>query len=163
MQEELNSYINGNLQLHHIMVPLMNNKKPYYVMLGQYIENKFIESGKEHEGIDFFKNKIAVNKGLFKRAKRNDLYFSIGSFFLTSWLDETMLNRMYGEGIKHSHFGEGFDDKDYKHISYMVSHNDLNYHIGIDHRGTGIAVESLEGDVVYESLKNIVNLYFEKL
>lgn len=61
---------------------------------------------------------------------------------------------MFGEPIYHDNFGEGFDgewnedleDYDEPEIkssfaSYFVTLNNINFHIGYDHRGTTFEVE----------------------
>ena len=93
---------------------------------------------------------------------------------------------MFGEPILHDEFGEGFEGEydeetdeygqpDIKEsfASYFVDVEGTNFHIGYDHRGTIIEVETSEFDIdnvssddeakkCFESLKKLVDLYKEK-
>ena len=91
---------------------------------------------------------------------------------------------MFGKPIFHDEFGEGFDgeydeetDEELEpeikesYASYFVNVDGTNFHIGYDHRGTGIEIEvpskfNYDGNFsdedakkCFESLKKLVDLY----
>lgn len=91
----------------------------------------------------------------------------VGIEFITSTLDKKSLSIMFGNPILHNSFGEGFEKKDKikeSYASYMVTINDVKLHIGYDHRGTRIeCLEGIKPDVLMDSLKDLVDIYKEKV
>lgn len=199
MQNKLEDYISGKTHYTPIMNIIMNNRsEDWYSELGKYItETLDIE---KIPYLDYFVDKLKEKKGLITKIKDflssdNRTYSSIAIHFLTGVLDEKALENMFGKPLLHGEFGEGFDDdwdeeeddydewrrsqglpkiKDF-YASYFVSVKGTNFHIGYDHRGTGIEieipskfnyeVESFPNDDAkkcFESLKKLVDLYKEK-
>jgi len=92
---------------------------------------------------------------------------------------------MFGKPLLHNEFGEGFDgvydeetdqtgEPDIKesYASYFVNVGGTEFHIGYDHRGTGIEIEmsdkyqwsnkgssDKDSERCFESLKKLVDLY----
>ena len=69
----------------------------------------------------------------------------------------------------HSEFGEGFDEDDHQghqYASYIVNVDGLNFHIGYDHRGTSVEVESTKGEPsperLFKAMCALVDIYKEK-
>jgi hypothetical protein len=164
MQKLLDSYIDGDIIMHHQMNVFLNSDIDYLSMIGQYLYEQYKSSGKSHDTIELLIKRMERLKfGYIKRKKRLIMYDNLGIFFLTSILDEQTLENMFGEGIKHSEFGEGFDEKrDYKYISYMVESNEVIIHIGLDHRGTSISFNTLDGEKVYLEMIKLIDLFIQK-
>lgn len=166
METKLSDYVSGKTNYVRMMTIALSRVPSIYDELGSYIEEKLdMES---HFGADYrkFIGNIAV-------------------YFLTSQLDPDSLKKMFGEPILHNEFGEGFYGKNGKYLkkwqyaSYFVKVGNLNLHIGYDHRGTNIEVESsastphgsprrmsFSDDFIGEclnSLKTIVDLYVDKI
>jgi hypothetical protein len=191
MKKTLQEYTNGKINFTPIMNILMGNRdKDWYAELGKYI-TETIDITKVPE-LSFLSDRLEQNKNLVTKMKDwlgnpNTFYFSVSSFFLTSGLNEDVLRKMFGEPILHDEFGEGFDgeydeetdeygDPDIKesYASYFVNIGGTRFHIGYDHRGTGIEVEiskkfifgqasKEEASKCLDSLKKLVDLYKEKI
>jgi hypothetical protein len=82
-------------------------------------------------------------------------YQFIGISSVHEFLSKNVLRKAFGKPLFHNHFGEGFDQKSKSsYASYFFKINDINFHIGYDHRGTEIEVESGISSVdVFEALK----------
>lgn len=189
MEHKLKDYIKGKTNYTPIMNIMMNNRsKDWYAELGKYItETLNIEKIPE---LGFISDRLNKKKSVLTKIKDflnedNRLYFSVASFFLTSALNEKSLENMFGKPILHDEFGEGFDGEwdeetdEYgepeikeSHASYFVNIDETNFHIGYDHRGTGIEIElpnkfqwsdkgssDLDAKKCFESLKKLVDLY----
>jgi hypothetical protein len=166
METKLSDYATGKTRYVKMFSIALSRIPSMYDELGSYIEKKLdMES---HFGPDYrrFMGHVSI-------------------YFLTSQLDPTSLRKMFGEPILHSEFGEGFYGKNgrplkkWQYASYFVKIGNLNLHIGYDHRGTNIEVESpdkvsndiprrltFSDDFVKEclnSLKMIVDLYHDKV
>lgn len=192
MQDKLKDYANGIIHYTPIMNLLMNNRSvDWYVELGKYItETLDIEKIPE---LSFLSDRLKQKKNVLTKIKDflsedGRLYFSVSSFFLTSALNEKSLENMFGKPLLHSLFGEGFDGEwneeldDYDepkikefYASYFVNVSGANFHIGYDHRGTGIEIEvptkfgyegsssDKDAEKCFESVKKLIDLYKEKI
>jgi hypothetical protein len=190
MEQKLKDYTGGKIHYTPIANIIMNNRsKNWYAELGKYItENLDIETIPE---LSWLAPRLKEKKNLVTKIKDflnddNQLYFSVASFFLTSALSAKKtgaLKKMFGEPILHDEFGEGFEGEydeetdEYgqpaikeSFASYFVDVEGTNFHIGYDHRGTIIEVETSEFDIdnvssdddakkCFESLKKLVDLY----
>lgn len=152
---KLNNYINGGLKLTPILNILLNSDKDSYEVLGEYLYNKH--------------NKAKISnrhlKELIDNTNRKNkcLYNHLSIMFTTSLLDLNTMESLYGKGIEHSHFGEGFDDDEdnkVKYISYFITINNREYHIGFDHRGTTIECEDdINTKELIEDIKYLMDKY----
>ena len=190
MKDKLQKYMNDEIFFTPIMNIMFNNRsKDWYAELGKYID----ESIDISKVPDFaFYEKFRPKKNIATKIKdflSNDsrFYFGIASMFITSTLDASALKKMFGEPVLHNEFGEGFDGEfdeeldDYlepeikeSYASYFVTINNVDIHIGYDHRGTDIEMNIGEKgninyipsdkdvELVFETLKKIVDLYKEK-
>ena len=189
MEQKLKDYTKGKIHYTPVMNIIMNNRsKDWYVELGKYIiEELDIE---KIPYLSFFADKLKERKGLVTKIKdfvspETQTYSSISIHFLTGVLDEKALENMFGKPIFHDEFGEGFDgeydeetDEELEpeikesYASYFVNVGGTNFHIGYDHRGTGIEIElpnkyqwsdkgssDEEAKKCFESLKKLVDLY----
>lgn len=192
MQQKLKDYIKGKTHYTPIMNIIMNNRSQnWYAELGKYItETLDIE---KITYLSFFVDKLKERKGLITKIKdfispESRTYTSIAISFLTGVLDEKALENMFGKPIFHDEFGEGFDGEydeetdEYgepeikeSYASYFVNVGGTEFHIGYDHRGTGIEIEipneyqwsdkgssDEEAKKCFESLKKLVDLYKTK-
>jgi len=196
LSKELVKYIEGKSYYTPIMNILMNNRsKDWYAELGKYIDDKINLS--QHDHFDYIekhrpkKNKNLITKLVNFKDIHNRFYFSISSTFLTSVLNQESLFKMFGNPILHNEFGEGFDGEwneendDYdeptikeSYASYFVTINNIDLHIGYDHRGTNIelklqsnydianAVNGNTSDDIAQkllnSLKSLFDIYAQK-
>ena len=170
MEQKLNDYVSGETHYIPIMNIMLNNRsEDWYAELGKYItETLDIE---KIPYLSFFVDKVEEREGM------------VAISFITGVLDEDVLEKMFGKPIFHNHFGEGFEGEydeetdEYgepeikeSYASYFVNVGGINLHIGYDHRGTDIEVETGEFDVdnvfsdekakkCFESLKNLVDVY----
>ena len=191
MENKLKDYTGGKTHYTPIMNIIMNNRsEDWYAELGKYItETLDIE---KIPYLSYFSEKLKKEKSLITKIKdfvspNNQTYTSITISFLTGGLDEKALENMFGKPLLHDEFGEGFDGEwneekdDYDepeikefYASYFVNVDGTNFHIGYDHRGTGIEIEipnkfNYDGNFsdedakkCFESLKKLVDLYKEK-
>ena len=158
MEQKLKDYKNGKIHYTPIQNIMMNNhSKDWYVELGKYI-NETLDTDNIPK-LKFFSKKLKERKGLITKIKdfvspENQAYSSISINFITSVLDEKSLENMFGKPLLHDEFGEGFDGEydeetdDYgepeikeSYASYLVNVDGTNFHIGYDHRGTGVEIE----------------------
>lgn len=184
MEQKLKDYTKGIIHYTPIMNIKMNNRsKDWYTELGKYITEELdIE---KIPYLSFFADKLKERKGLITKIKdfigpESRTYASIAINFLTGVLDEQSLRKMFGEPLFHDEFGEGFEgeydeetdergEPDIKesYASYFVNVGGFELHIGYDHRGTGIEIETDgEWDVsdkkakeCFDCLKKLVDLY----
>lgn len=191
MENKLKDYIGGKKFYTPIMNIIMNNRSEnWYAELGKYItETLDIE---KITYLSFFVDRLKERKGLITKIKdfispESRTYTSIAISFLTGVLDEKALENMFGKPIFHDEFGEGFDGEydeetdEYgepeikeSYASYFVNVGGTEFHIGYDHRGTGIEIEvptkfnydsdfsDKDAKKCFDSLKKIVDLYKEK-
>jgi len=191
MENKLKDYTGGKTHYTPIMNIIMNNRsEDWYAELGKYInETLNIE---KIPYLSYFSEKLKKEKSLITKIKdfvspNDQTYTSIAISFLTGGLDEKALENMFGKPLLHDEFGEGFDGEwneekdDYDepeikefYASYFVNVDGTNFHIGYDHRGTGIEIEipnkfNYDGNFsdedakkCFESLKKLVDLYKEK-
>jgi len=191
MNQKLQDYTEGKIHYTPIMNLMMNNRsKDWYAELGKYIADTLDIEKIPH--LSFFSDKLKEKKNIITKIKDfgsdgNRLYFSVSSFFLTSALDEEALKKMFGDPILHDEFGEGFEGEydeetdEYEepqikesYASYFVNVGGVDFHIGYDHRGTGIEIDipfkfNMSGDVkdsevqkCFDGLKALVDLFKEK-
>ena len=189
MEKKLKDYTKGKTNYTPIMNIIMNNRSEnWYAELGKYItENLDIE---KIPYLSYFSDKLKKEKSLITKIKdfvspNNQTYTSVAIHFLTGVLDEKSLENMFGKPLLHDEFGEGFDgeydeetDEELEpeikesYASYFVNLSGNNFHIGYDHRGTGIEIElpnkfqwsnkgssDLDAKKCFDSLKKIVDLY----
>lgn len=188
MQNKLQDYTKGKTHYTPIMNIMMNNRSEnWYAELGKYITEELdIE---KIPYLSFFVDKLKERKGLITKIKdfispesRN--YTSIAIHFLTGVLDEKALENMFGKPLLHDEFGEGFDGEydeetdeqlepeiKESYASYFVNVGGTEFHIGYDHRGTGIEIQKPSkfkwgGEIsdkvaekCFESIKKLVDLY----
>jgi hypothetical protein len=193
MEQKLKDYIRGKTHYTPILNIIMNDhSNNWYVELGKYItETLDIE---KVPYLSYFSEKLKKEKrSLITKIKdfvspNNQTYTSIAISFLTGGLDEKALENMFGKPIFHDEFGEGFEGEydeetdEYgepeikeSYASYFVNVGGTNFHIGYDHRGTGIEIEipskfqwsdkgssDIDAKKCFEALKKIVDLYKEK-
>ena len=187
MQNKLQDYTKGKTHYTPIMNIMMNNRSEnWYAELGKYITEELdIE---KIPYLSFFADNLKERKGLITKIKdfispENRTYTSIAIHFLTGVLDEKALEKMFGKPLLHDEFGEGFDGEydeetdEYdepeikeSYASYFVNVEGTNFHIGYDHRGTGIEIEipskfnygvfsDKDSEKCFESVKKLVDLY----
>ena len=191
MEQKLKDYTKGKTHYTPVMNIIMNNRSEnWYAELGKYItETLDIE---KIPYLGFYADKLKERKSVITKIKdfispESRTYTSVAIHFLTGVLDEKALENMFGKPIFHDEFGEGFDGEwneekdDYDepeikefYASYFVNVGGTEFHIGYDHRGTGIEIEipnkfNYDGNFsdedakkCFESLKKLVNLYKEK-
>lgn len=128
--KELQDYVDGKFTLTPTMNILMNDRsKDWYGLIGKY----FLEQNGE-ENID---SEILLDKLKGSKKDKERTYFILGTYFLTSYLDQTSLKEMFGKPICHNEFGEGFRPRrKYQHCSYFVDIDGHKAHISYDERGT---------------------------
>ena len=191
MEQKLKDYTGGKKNYTPIMNIIMNNRSEnWYAELGKYI-NETLDIEKIPY-LGFYADKLKERKSVITKIKdfispESRTYTSVAIHFLTGVLDEKALENMFGKPIFHDEFGEGFDGEwneekdDYDepeikefYASYFVNVGGTEFHIGYDHRGTGIEIEipnkfNYDGNFsdedakkCFESLKKLVNLYKEK-
>lgn len=165
----------------------MNNRSEnWYAELGKYITHTLNIEKIPH--LSYFANRVK-EKGVITKIKDfispdSRTYSGIAINFLTAALDEVALERMFGKPLLHSEFGEGFDGEwneeldDYDepqikdfYASYFVNIDGVEFHIGYDHRGTGIEIglpkkfdyntnpSNEEAKGCFEALKKLIDLY----
>ena len=188
MEQKLKDYTKGKNHYTPVMNIIMNNRSEnWYAELGKYIiEELDIE---KISYLSFFADKLKERKSIITKIKdfispESRTYTSIAIHFLTGVLDEKALENMFGKPIFHDEFGEGFDGEydeetdeqlepeiKESYASYFVNVDGTNFHIGYDHRGTGIEIEvpskfNYDGNFsdedskkCFESLKKLVDLY----
>lgn len=163
MKDELEKYVNGDVNYTHLMNLLMsrNRKSDYYTELGKYIANALGDN--LPPSLKFFEKDLKNSSKITNKftGKLDRIYGSMAIFFLTSTLDPKSMRLLWGSPVKHSKFGEGFDRKrNYSYASYFVEIEGVKFHIGYDHRGTGI--EPLKGTNINDllkALKTLVDMY----
>lgn len=183
MEKKLQEYVDGVKEYTQIMNYFFNNReKDWMSELGKYITDTIdIE---KNPALSFFTDKLPKKKIITKLnifSNSNSIYNSIAIYFLTSVLGPKELIELFGKPIYHDEFGEGFDNEDgfgdrikETYASFFVDINGLDFHIGFDHRGTGIEVEAHEGfyrgvrtptakvQECLDALKKLVDMYKEK-
>jgi hypothetical protein len=193
VRDKLEKYVTGETKFTPMMNILMNNRdRDWYSELGKHITIK-IDISRDPRLSLFKLPKENVATKIKSYLKNDNTYTSIAIIFLTSNLDASALKKIFGDPIYHSEFGEGFEGEydeetdDYGkpeiedlYASYFVTINGIDLHIGFDHRGTSIEVGSPildnrgrntfthvftigEAESVFNALKEIVNLYAERV
>ena len=188
MEQKLKDYTGGKKNYTPIMNIIMNNRSEnWYAELGKYITEELDIEKIPYLG--FYADKLKERKSIITKIKdfispESRTYTSVAIHFLTGVLDEKTLENMFGKPIFHDEFGEGFDgeydeetDEELEpeikesYASYFVNVDGNNFHIGYDHRGTGIEIEvpskfNYDGNFsdedakkCFESLKKLVDLY----
>lgn len=118
---------------------LMNDLKgKWYEKIGKYLVGKF--------------GKRLPNDYHWVKCEKDDDFRFVGIAFMTGSLGNLSLNaetmqKLWGNPIFHDNFGEGgledFEEDSSGYASYFKTINGLNFHIGYDHRGTGVEVMSI--------------------
>lgn len=165
---------------------IINNRLPEYINnnIGlTSVLNKFLYSG-DFDGYEllgsFIKSKLEVLDNLTPQLKfylkdTHDLD-TLAIYFIAG-MESDMLQKMFGEPIYHNDFGEGFEGeydevtKEYSeplrkesYASYMLEINGYIFHIGYDHRGTRIEVQSdIDPKMLLECLKEVTDLYLNNI
>ena len=185
MNKNLKDYTEGITFYTPIINILMRERsKDWFNELGRYIV-KTIDISKI-PSLSFFVNRMKSQNSIITKIKNFDQeYDSIGIFFITETLDEKSLEKMFGKPLLHDKFGEGFkgkyndetdeyDESEIKesYASYFINIDEVEFHIGYDHRGTNIEIlmpskfqhEVSKEDSLrcFNALKSIVNLYKTK-
>lgn len=184
MKQKLQDYVSGKVNYTPIMNFFLNNRsKDWYAELGRYI-SQTLDITKNPE-LEYFNKLLSKTRSVITKIKdfKNDrTYSSIGIFFMTAVLNAEALKKMFGEPLYHSEFGEGFDGEydeetdEYgepeikeEYASYFVKVGNSNFHIGYDHRGTGVEIDKpisfseKETQKVLEDLKKLVDFYKQKV
>ena len=157
--KELQDYISGVFTLTPTMNILMNDRsKDWYGLIGKYFLEQYGEENLEDHEILFDRLKNGSKKD------KETSYFMLGTYFLTTYLDETSLKEMFGNPICHSEFGEGFRPRrKYEYCSYFIDISGHKAHIGYDERGTRMEVEKdLSPNEVFEMIKELVDKYVNR-
>lgn len=148
---------------------LMNDiKGKWYEKIGQHI-------------LDSFSGKLLVQLGFITRSSGKDIYNDnnlrfLGISFMTGSLGDAGLSpesmqKLWGNPIFHDNFGEGgieglYEEDTSGYASYFKTIGGLNFHIGYDHRGTGVEVMcpdrvnrggSITPESVFNSLKLLID------
>lgn len=139
---KLNEYIKGKINLSPIINLIYNNN--LFEDIGEYIiDNVNIDNYPEFNYIK--KSKLP----------NSDLLSNYTIIFTTGILNDKTLKNMFGDPIYHNEFGEGFEgewdedindynepDNKFLYASYFLNINNQWVHIGYDHRGTRIELET---------------------
>jgi uncharacterized lipoprotein YehR (DUF1307 family) len=192
MEQKLKDYTGGKIHYTPIANIIMNNRsKNWYAELGKYITE--ILDIEKIPTLSFLSDRLKeqlTRKNIITKIKdfispEVRTYESISIFFLTSSLDEKSLENMFGKPLLHDEFGEGFDgeydeetDEELEpeikesYASYFVNVGGTEFHIGYDHRGTGVEIQipnkfnytsgvftDDDAKKCFESLKKLVDLY----
>ena len=149
-EKQLKEYMDGGFNLTPILNILLNDMSvDFYEKLGKYIY--YIYDGKLPKTLSYF-----------DELKNGDFRF-FGTMFATGHLDKEALTKIFGEGLYHNEFGEGFEEEDnidFEYVSWFGTLNNVKFHIGCDHRGTRIELENNKtSEEVYKFLKKLVDLY----
>jgi len=173
LQKTLDDYVAGRINFVSQMNIFMgaHRKKDYYMLLGKHFVKTFEKSGKIVPGIEIPKGHKNFLRYLFD-FKEQRAYTSAAIYLLTSLIDLKFLKSVFGEPLYHNEFGEGFDKEigvDPKHrrksfLSYFVEIKNVKFHIGIDHRGTSIEIQSdTTPQAALEALMELSDKYVEKI
>lgn len=184
MKTELEKYVNGEFNYTPILNIFMrfmrksgNNNIDPYDEIGKYIIELY--NGNLPGRLSYFNDKIKRKIKDFSvfNKKQDDLYSTISILFLTSFINDDVLKKIFGEPLYHSEFGEGFDGEyneetdEYDepenkelYASYFVTINGLDFHIGYDNRGTSIEVEeNATSEKTVEAIKKLIDMVKEKI
>ena len=175
MINKLNDYVNDKINY----TPIINIAHNYdiYTDLGEFAY-KIVFNSKLPNAFNYIEKHLKSNNLIkkivdFKKTKR--IYNLLGIRLLTQSdyvIDK--LKELYGEPIYHDKFGEGFegeydeDNDEYSQqeikesfASYFININNVDFHIGYDHRGLTIEVNpnTKIGDLI-NSLKELLKLLY---
>lgn len=175
MRNKLNDYVNDKLDYTPIINIVQGND--IYTKLGEFVF-KYIFNSKLPKSLSYLKKYLESNN-LIKKVtdfrKIKSAYASLGTILLTkSDFVIDKLKELYGEPIYHDEFGEGFDgeyDEDEDEYgepeikesfaSYFVTINNVDFHIGYDHRGLTLEViSSTKIEDLFEALKELIKLLY---
>ena len=85
------------------------------------------------------------------RSKKSIIYKRIGIWLVCGAISPEVLMKRFGEPLYHSEFGEGYpqfyekeipDMKGHLYASYFIQIDGVRFHIGYDHRGTSIDIQT---------------------
>jgi hypothetical protein len=154
VQERIfNEYISGKPLFATTLNILMNDRScQWYSLIGKYFNETMSDDFFKKQGFNLFDKD--------GKLKESDERF-LGTLFICEYLNEITLKKMFGNPIKHSEFGEGFDRKrKYDYCSYIIQIDDKYFHIGFDHRGTSIECENnLTAKELFEYIKKIIDYF----
>jgi len=167
--QTLYDYIDGKINYTALMNIFLNDRtKNWYGLLGKYFLKKAKETDAEVPEYLQVKDRRNVLKFLQQRDKE---YESAGIMFVTALLDKDALEKMFkAQALYHDEFGEGLKglnvERKYNKrsfASYFVTLNDVEFHIGFDHRGTSIEVDTnvTDADTILKALYELIDVYFE--
>lgn len=165
VNDRLKEYCNDTLKLTSVLNKFTNygvNFKEFdgYQLLGEYIRCELEKLDNLTRQLEFYLSKMDT----------------LAIFFIAG-MEEDVLQRMFGEPVYHNEFGEGFEGvynpttqkyskplRKESYASYMIELNNYIFHIGYDHRGTRIEVQSdIDPKVLLECLKEISDLYIKNI
>lgn len=164
-KKELKNWVKGGEDYNHLMNTFINDHtEDWYVKIGKYIVDAY--GGKAPKGV------------IFRKRDGEREYSWVSMMFLTGLLDIESMTTMFGHGLLHNEFGEGFDGEydeetdtesepliKEQHISWFIELDSVKFHIGIDHRGTSICVNDMfiSPQKLYNCITKLVDLYKEKV
>lgn len=150
--EKFQSYMDNEFEVTHIINHLAHNMD-MFSELGEYLR-KVAPDDWDPMGIRMLSmdDNLAGNRFL-------------GMAFFTSFLNEDILEKVFGSPINHSEFGEGFEtNRDYWYSSYIIEINGHLYHVGYDHRGTAFEPDvTTSYDDVMKDAKSLIDHVFKKI
>ena len=150
--EKFQSYMDGEFEVTHIINQLTHNME-MFSELGEYLRNVAPDDW-DLMGVRMMElgDNLAGNRFL-------------GMAFFTTFLNEDILEKVFGSPINHSEFGEGFEtNRDYWFSSYIIEINGHLYHVGYDHRGTAFEPDvTTSYDDVMKDAKSLIDYIFEKI
>ena len=154
--EYLENYVSGRLNLTNLLNFLFKNGINSY---GSIVNNV---GGYLLQKLGYDKLHIS-QKTRKKKFIRSNSGWAFNMFF-TSLLNGEVLKNMfaYGNPTYHDKFGEGGDEFDNiggkSYASYFLRINGIVLHVGYDHRGTRIEIQSdITNDELIEVLKTLVD------
>jgi hypothetical protein len=162
MRGYLDAYVNG--EIHFTSWGNFAHRMGLYEIMGEYLIS---EKGRE-----------PFRPLPTDRMKRERVLGFESINYFTSDLDEKVLREAFGTPVNHDEFGEGFDDyedgtseydeegvatqdiRDYSFSSWFVELNGVVFHLGRDHRGTTIEIQS-ENRSPIDSDEDIIGAFKE--
>ena len=168
-EQELRNYIDAKMSYNPQMNVLLNDRtKDWYVDIGKYFIKVFPSSPTPY--INPYYKTI---DGRSSKSRKTTAYSGISILFLTAILGPKELKSMFGDPIYHNEFGEGFEITDYnkedmppiecEYASHFVTINGIKCHIGYDHRGTCVEVDSkiTSPVAISDVIKSLIDKYKE--
>lgn len=163
-EQILYDYVDGKIHYQPLMNIFLNDSSNnWYGLLGKYLIKKLRDSGKE------IPKYLEPRRNILKMiAERDKEYSSAGMMFVTALLNKDALYKMFGAALYHDEFGEGFQDTKIERInakrnfaSYFMEIDDVKFHIGFDHRGTSIEMDSSDPVNILKALEKLIDTYVQ--